>query len=95
MNRKMTKKNLTFQSGDSNPRFSVIFLSMICILTEGEDDELKSKQASKKDRTLPSCSTVGALLLPLVIALHQKCNPAAVVCPMLFSCKHLSLVVKK
>jgi hypothetical protein len=40
------------QSGDLNPRFSVIFPPMICIFTKGERDEIKSKQASKRDRTL-------------------------------------------
>ena len=48
---KMYKKCLTFQSGDSNPRFSVIFPPMVWIFMEGECDEIKSKQASKRDRT--------------------------------------------
>ena len=54
---KKDKIFLTFRSGDSNPRFSVIF-------TEGEGDEIKSKQASKRHRTLlyfqaPSFSAYG------------------------------------
>ena len=36
----------------SDPRFSVIFPPMIWIFMEVEDDEIKSKHASKKDRTL-------------------------------------------
>ena len=43
---------MTFQSGDSNPRFSVIFQPMISIFMEGEGDEIKSKQPSKRDGTL-------------------------------------------
>ena len=52
MKRKRTEHFLTFQSGDSNPRFSVIFPPMIWIFTEGEGDEIKSKQAAKRDTTL-------------------------------------------
>ena len=52
MKRKKDKKFLTFWSGDLNPRFSVIFPQMIWIFMESEEDEIKSKQASKKDRTL-------------------------------------------
>ena len=48
------KKCLTYRSGDSNPRFSVIFPPMIWIFMEGEGDEIKSKQTSKRDRTLNS-----------------------------------------
>ena len=40
-------KILTYRSRDLNRRFSVIFPSMIWIFMEGEDDEIKSKQASK------------------------------------------------
>ena len=43
---------LTFRSRDSNPRFSVIFPPMIWIFMEGAGDDIKSKQASKRDRTL-------------------------------------------
>ena len=46
------QKKLTFRSGDSNPRFSVIFLTMIWIFMDGEGDEIKSKQASTRDVTL-------------------------------------------
>ena len=53
MKRKKDKKILTFRSRDLNPRFSVIFPPMIWIFMEGEGDEIKSKQASKRDRTLP------------------------------------------
>ena len=42
--KKKDKKILTFQSGDSNPRFSVILLLMILIFTKGEGDEIKSRQ---------------------------------------------------
>ena len=49
---KKDKKNLTYRSRDSNPRFSVIFLAMIWIFMVGEGDEIKSKQTSKRDRTL-------------------------------------------
>ena len=52
LKRKEDKKCLTFRSGDSNSRFSVIFPPMIWIFMEGEGDEIKSKQASKRDRTL-------------------------------------------
>ena len=40
MNRKRTNKIMTYRSGDSNLRFSVIFI-------EGEGDPIKSKQASE------------------------------------------------
>ena len=52
--RKGTKNFLTFRSRDSNPRFSVIFPPMIWILIEDEGDDIKSKQASKRDMTLKS-----------------------------------------
>ena len=51
--RKKNKKILTFWSGDLNPRFSVIFPPKIWIFMESEGDEIISKQASKRDRTLP------------------------------------------
>ena len=41
-----------FRSGDLNPRFSVIFPPMIWIFMWSEEPEIKSKQASKRDRTL-------------------------------------------
>ena len=50
--RKKDKKFLTFRSGDLNPRFSMIFQPMIWIFMESEEGEIKSKQASKRDRTL-------------------------------------------
>ena len=52
MKRKKNKNFLTFLSGDLNPRFSVIFPPMIWIFMESEEPEFKSKQASKRDRTL-------------------------------------------
>ena len=52
MNRKRTKNVLTFRSRDLNPRFSAIFPPMIWIFMESEESEIKSKQASKRDRTL-------------------------------------------
>ena len=44
---------MTFRSWDLNPRFSVIFPPMIWIFMESEGDKIKSKQGSKRDRTLP------------------------------------------
>ena len=38
---------------NSNLRFLVTFPPMIWIFMKGEGDEIKSKQASKRDRTLP------------------------------------------
>ena len=49
---KMDKNNLTFWSGDLNPRFSVIFPPMIWIFMWSEEPKIKSKQASKRDRSL-------------------------------------------
>ena len=37
---------------DLNPRFSVIFPPMIWIFMKSEEPEIRSKQASKRDRTL-------------------------------------------
>ena len=51
---KKDKFFFNFRSGDSNPRFSVIFPPMTWIFMEGEGDEIKLKQASKRDRTLMS-----------------------------------------
>ena len=51
--RKKDKIFLTFWSRDLNPRFSVIF-PVIWIFVENEDDEIKLKQAAKKDTTLCS-----------------------------------------
>ena len=47
------RKRLTFRCVDLSLRFSVIFLPMIWISMEGEGDEIKSKQASKRGRTWP------------------------------------------
>ena len=52
MKRKMDKILMTFWRGDLNPRFSVIFPPMIGIFMESEEPEIKSKQASKRDKTL-------------------------------------------
>ena len=68
---KRTNKNLTFRNGDLNSRFSVIFPPMIWIFMEKEEHEIKSKQTSKRDRTLKGldllCSrrghTVGQLIM--------------------------------
>ena len=49
MKRKKDKKILTW---DLNPRFSVIFPPMIWIWIWSEEPDVKSKQASKRDRTL-------------------------------------------
>ena len=51
--KKKGQKILTFRSGDLSPTFSVIVLPMIWIFMGSEEDEIKSKQASKKVRTLP------------------------------------------
>ena len=50
-----SSKILTFRSEDLNPRFSVLFLTMIWILMWSEEPEIKSKQASKRGRTLSTC----------------------------------------
>ena len=50
--KKEQKKYLTFWSGDLNPRFLVIVPPMIWIFMESEEREIKSKQASKRYRTL-------------------------------------------
>ena len=52
MKRKKVKKISAFWSGDLNPKFSVIFLPMIWIFMWSEEPKIKSKQASKRDRTL-------------------------------------------
>ena len=49
--KKKGQKILTFWSGDLNPRFSVIFPPMIWIFMESDREEIKLKQASKRDRT--------------------------------------------
>ena len=46
------QKKMTFRSRDLNPRFLVIFPPMIWIFMESEEYKIKSKQASKRDRTL-------------------------------------------
>ena len=50
-NRNRTKK-MTFWSRNWNLRFSVIFPPTIWIVIKDEGDEIKSKQAAKRDRTL-------------------------------------------
>ena len=64
--RKKVKTFLTFQSGDLNPRFSVIL-----IFFESEEPEIKSKQGSKRDRTLNSVAKK-----PLSNCVEQFCNDA-------------------
>ena len=66
MNRKKNKNFLTFQSGDLNPRFSVIFPPMIWIFMESEEAKIKSKQASKKDRTVTPQPNLHFLLCILI-----------------------------
>ena len=56
-NEKKDNKFLNFRSRDLNPRFSVIFPPMIWIFMESEEPEIKSNQASKKDRTLKKVFT--------------------------------------
>ena len=58
---KWTEKGQPLLSGDSNPRFSVLFARMIWIFMEGESDEIKWKQASKRHRTL-----VASAYLPMI-----------------------------
>ena len=48
--KKKEQKILTFQNGDLNPRFWVIFPPMIWIFMESEEPEIKSKQASKREQ---------------------------------------------
>ena len=50
--KKKRQKKMNFRSGDSNQRFSEIFQPMIWIVMESEEDEIKSKQASRKVRNL-------------------------------------------
>jgi hypothetical protein len=52
LKRKKDKIFLTFRSGDLNPRYSIIFPPMIWIFMWSEEPEIKSKQVSKRDRTL-------------------------------------------
>ncbi len=59
MKRKKGHIFLTFRSGDLNPRFSVIFPPMIWIFMWSEEPEIKSKQASKRERTLCRVSVQG------------------------------------
>ena len=49
MKKRRVKKNLTFRSEDLNPGF---FNALDLNLREGEGDEIKSRQPSKRDRTL-------------------------------------------
>ena len=48
--KKKEQKIYSFWNRDLNPRFSVIFM-------ESEEPEIKSKQASKRDRTLTEAQT--------------------------------------
>ena len=50
--KKKDENFLIFQSGDLDPRFSEIFRSMIWSFLWFEEPKIKSKQASKRDRTL-------------------------------------------
>ena len=52
MKRKKNNFFLTFQSGKLNPIFSVIFSPMIWIFMESEEPKIKSRQSSKRDKTL-------------------------------------------
>ena len=72
--KKKDKKILTFRSGDLNTRFSVIFPPIIWIFMWSEEPEIKSKQASKRDRTLPfSCRFLSTILWTARIHLHDEC----------------------
>ena len=52
LKRKRKRNKKKFRSGDLNHGFLVIFPPMIWIFMGSEEDEIKSKQASKKVRTL-------------------------------------------
>ena len=63
--------DLCFRSEDLNPRFSVIFPPMIWIFMESEEPEIKWKQASKRDRTLPNIMTP---LIRVIVFLAVICT---------------------
>ena len=73
MERKKDNIFLTFQSGDLNPWFSVIFPPMIWILMWSEEPEIKSKQASKRDRTLTE-TRIPSEINPLLIKSYKENN---------------------
>ena len=52
MKRKKNKTNLPYRSRNLNPRFSLMSPPMIWIFIESVEPEIKSKQSSKRDRTL-------------------------------------------
>ena len=52
-NEQKKEKKIDLPERGMKPRFSVIFPPMVWIFMEGEGDEIKSKQASKRGRTLP------------------------------------------
>ena len=54
--KKKVQKKFDLWCGDLNPRFSIIFPPIIWIFMEREGPEIKSKQASKRDRTLQQLS---------------------------------------
>ena len=77
--KKNDKKCLTFRSGDSNSRFSLIFPPTIWIFIEGEGDEIKSRQGSYNFLTLPQCTglgkdVLGSGLLLLLLEPREKDN---------------------
>ena len=74
MKRKKDKKILTFRSGDLNPGFSVIFPPLIWIFMGSEEDETKSKNASKKNTTLQELDQNG--FKKTVLALKAVLNKA-------------------
>ena len=78
--RKKNKKFLTFRSGDLNPRFSVIFPAQDLNFMESEEPEIKSKQATKRDRTLVIVAKSGVPyigILDMVVGINfnlQQCD---------------------
>ena len=64
---------MTFQSGASNPRFSVLFLPTIWIFMEGENDEIKFRQFGYPHFYRPTASIDLHLNLTFLHGAHSKC----------------------
>ena len=75
--RKEKKKKVTFRTGDLNPRFSVISPPMIWIFMESEEPKIKSKQASKRDRTLSHHRSIQNHLLLVPFAFRKTVKHCA------------------
>ena len=77
MKRKKNNTILTLRSGDLNPRFSGIFPPMIWIFMESEWDKIKSKQSSKRDKTLPKIEFfVNTFWTKILITSHCELSEA-------------------